>query len=121
MLCNTSQFFFCVFFFFQAEDGIRDYKVTGVQTCALPISAQRAAADHSRRRARVVDRRAGCGLPRDPSVPPRRVAEGGGEAVNRQERFVRIGGALIWIFAAFPVAMEWHTPRTRIAVWLVSY
>src|SRR5256885_8598959 len=30
---------FVVFFFFQAEDGIRDYKVTGVQTCALPISA----------------------------------------------------------------------------------
>src|SRR6266850_6939356 len=31
---------YCVsifFFFFQAEDGIRDYKVTGVQTCALPI------------------------------------------------------------------------------------
>src|SRR2546426_4569730 len=27
------------FFFFQAEDGIRDYKVTGVQTCALPICA----------------------------------------------------------------------------------
>src|SRR6516162_10171723 len=25
------------FFFFQAEDGIRDYKVTRVQTCALPI------------------------------------------------------------------------------------
>src|SRR5256885_8066063 len=30
-----------VFFFFQAEDGIRDYKVTGVQTCALPISSAR--------------------------------------------------------------------------------
>src|SRR6267378_5817764 len=29
-------FFF--FFFFQAEDGIRDLYVTGVQTCALPIS-----------------------------------------------------------------------------------
>src|SRR5256885_13264181 len=28
--------YYC-FFFFQAEDGIRDYKVTGVQTCALPI------------------------------------------------------------------------------------
>src|SRR2546425_7210775 len=28
-----------VFFFFQAEDGIRDKLVTGVQTCALPISA----------------------------------------------------------------------------------
>ena len=26
------------FFFFQAEDGIRDHCVTGVQTCALPIS-----------------------------------------------------------------------------------
>src|SRR5205807_4472024 len=29
--------FLLMFFFFQAEDGIRDYKVTGVQTCALPI------------------------------------------------------------------------------------
>src|SRR5438270_7367499 len=28
---------FCFFFFFQAEDGIRDLTVTGVQTCALPI------------------------------------------------------------------------------------
>src|SRR5688500_19675768 len=28
------------YFFFQAEDGIRDYKVTGVQTCALPIWAR---------------------------------------------------------------------------------
>src|SRR2546427_2850987 len=27
-----------LFFFFQAEDGIRDLTVTGVQTCALPIS-----------------------------------------------------------------------------------
>src|SRR5438445_1719831 len=31
----------CVFFFFQAEDGIRDIGVTGVQTCALPISSPR--------------------------------------------------------------------------------
>src|SRR5437879_6817850 len=29
---------FWFFFFFQAEDGIRDTSVTGVQTCALPIS-----------------------------------------------------------------------------------
>src|SRR5690606_40550014 len=27
----------CCVFFFQAEDGIRDFHVTGVQTCALPI------------------------------------------------------------------------------------
>src|SRR5687767_16037193 len=32
-----------VVFFFQAEDGIRDKLVTGVQTCALPISARRRA------------------------------------------------------------------------------
>src|SRR2546430_5575610 len=29
--------FYVFFFFFQAEDGIRDLTVTGVQTCALPI------------------------------------------------------------------------------------
>src|SRR3712207_8471966 len=29
-----------LFFFFQAEDGIRDIGVTGVQTCALPISSR---------------------------------------------------------------------------------
>src|SRR5437763_14609158 len=33
------------FFFFQAEDGIRDTSVTGVQTCALPISVRRADPD----------------------------------------------------------------------------
>src|SRR2546429_1150348 len=45
----------CVFFF-QAEDGIRDVAVTGVQTCALPISepARRSARDADR-----ADRRAG--------------------------------------------------------------
>src|SRR3989454_4375464 len=37
----------CVFFFFQAEDGIRDYKVTGVQTCALPISWYDSALAHA--------------------------------------------------------------------------
>src|SRR6266567_6153566 len=36
-------FFIFFFFFFQAEDGIRDLTVTGVQTCALPISARIAA------------------------------------------------------------------------------
>src|SRR2546426_1809704 len=51
-------------FFFQAEDGIRDYKVTGVQTCALPISGREeldraqtlrvAAGDAVRRRPAVV-------------------------------------------------------------------
>src|SRR4030043_1232227 len=34
-----------VLFFFQAEDGIRDVAVTGVQTCALPISEVRVAVE----------------------------------------------------------------------------
>src|SRR3989442_9548901 len=34
----SRMFVLFVFFFFQAEDGIRDADVTGVQTCALPIS-----------------------------------------------------------------------------------
>src|SRR3989442_12803557 len=34
-----SEAFDVLFFFFQAEDGIRDADVTGVQTCALPISS----------------------------------------------------------------------------------
>src|SRR3712207_9038514 len=33
----TNIYYVDVFFFFQAEDGIRDIGVTGVQTCALPI------------------------------------------------------------------------------------
>src|SRR5207248_8767712 len=34
----SGYYFVRIFFFFQAEDGIRDRTVTGVQTCALPIS-----------------------------------------------------------------------------------
>src|SRR5256885_8314999 len=37
-VCAGRSYEMLLFFFFQAEDGIRDYKVTGVQTCALPIS-----------------------------------------------------------------------------------
>src|SRR5207302_6531449 len=48
--CRSSSFcpssvVFCCFFFFQAEDGIRDFHVTGVQTCALPISANQLVVD----------------------------------------------------------------------------
>src|SRR5436309_12255548 len=42
-VCLPYDFLFLInfFFFFQAEDGIRDFHVTGVQTCALPISKPR--------------------------------------------------------------------------------
>src|SRR5438093_9803132 len=36
-ILNIVLLYFFIFFFFQAEDGIRDWSVTGVQTCALPI------------------------------------------------------------------------------------
>src|SRR5256885_7144806 len=59
---NSLSFVFCSilvdvssFFFFQAEDGIRDYKVTGVQTCALPILQHR----RRRRRAQCARARGG--------------------------------------------------------------
>src|SRR5690606_40444643 len=41
------------FFFFQAEDGIRDFHVTGVQTCALPISVSGSPSPRSTRRRAV--------------------------------------------------------------------
>src|SRR5207244_9603253 len=56
----------CGFFFLQAEDGIRDDLVTGVQTCALPI-LQQAAHDAAR-----PTRAAVAGLRRGPPAAPRR-------------------------------------------------
>src|SRR5205807_6943973 len=56
-----------LFFFFQAEDGIRDYKVTGVQTCALPISVpdERGHRVPARKApAEVLEERGGTGRPR---------------------------------------------------------
>src|SRR2546430_12574601 len=40
---STRRFQLVYYFFFQAEDGIRDLTVTGVQTCALPISLTKTA------------------------------------------------------------------------------
>src|SRR5256885_7566812 len=65
-----------LFFFFQAEDGIRDYKVTGVQTCALPISCRpvpRAAAVHARGQLAALERTGPCDVHADRPVPARAV------------------------------------------------
>src|SRR2546429_5833965 len=61
-----------VIFFFQAEDGIRDVAVTGVQTCALPISARNRGCRWSQSDTPVVGRKAAatwdfCRIARDPS------------------------------------------------------
>src|SRR5437762_7124893 len=45
-----------MFFFFQAEDGIRDTSVTGVQTCALPISRHVSSSARSRNVSGTVSR-----------------------------------------------------------------
>src|SRR5436309_14109835 len=62
------------FFFFQAEDGIRDFHVTGVQTCALPISPSRKLSNSTPRELRWRGRgctrtHAGVITPRVPSEP----------------------------------------------------
>src|SRR2546430_5247891 len=44
-LYHLNLFFILFFFFFQAEDGIRDLTVTGVQTCALPICSKQLTGD----------------------------------------------------------------------------
>src|SRR5438034_7518963 len=80
--------FFYFFFFFQAEDGIRDHCVTGVQTCALPISVRR----HELRRRRLPHR--GASLLRrelsDPRDGPCRERQGR----DRGQRLLRrvVGG-----------------------------
>src|SRR5438270_10539212 len=59
------------FFFFQAEDGIRDLTVTGVQTCALPISPQSSlqAKPRARSAAPRRARESSAGAPRAPPAP----------------------------------------------------
>src|SRR5690606_40254040 len=61
-------------FFFQAEDGIRDFHVTGVQTCALPISDANGYADATVTFDRVPDD--------TPDVPVNIVAEYSGVEGN---------------------------------------
>src|SRR5438552_14460390 len=81
-------FFVC--FFFQAEDGIRDDLVTGVQTCALPICAG------SGERAADPLRAGGDAPPRDGRlVPPRGRGPGGGDGARQHggDQEARRGGA----------------------------
>src|SRR5256884_2024390 len=81
------------FFFFQAEDGIRDVAVTGVQTCALPISRALARRMARARRARDAGRRP-AGRPRrravdaDPDPARRGRARAGNPGPRRAVRAV---------------------------------
>src|SRR5256885_6211870 len=86
-----------VFFFFQAEDGIRDYKVTGVQTCALPICRSTSAKASRGRRAR------------SPMSRPQKVTES-------DSGFSR----LPWQTGQRVPTMNLDTLRFIIALWLVA-
>src|SRR5712692_11579833 len=74
-ILSCTYILYVFFFFFQAEDGIRDGTVTGVQTCALPISRTQAA-DRVRRLAARLDlsRAGGPGA----RLPPRSLLRGAG-------------------------------------------
>src|SRR5439155_4485134 len=75
LLCTAELLYF---FFFQAEDGIRDGHVTGVQTCALPISQR----DELERR--LAGLRGNVELP----IPAASAVKIGGERARSEERRV---------------------------------
>src|SRR5437762_9997488 len=92
------------FFFFQAEDGIRDTSVTGVQTCALPICQRGVRALTARTRpvsGRMLplvhrrDRRisaAGAVVRHDDVTGRPRLTDGGGRQIGRASCRERVGG-----------------------------
>src|SRR2546430_7385650 len=91
MLSSSDSLYF--FFFFQAEDGIRDLTVTGVQTCALPISPrlQLHPPRVSRRAARGCEHRArqrALGGPVLAALPPGARDPAAGHVARSEERRV---------------------------------
>src|SRR5437773_3974353 len=99
MATSSSRSGFVLFFFFQAEGGIRDRDVTGVQTCALPISAR----DVIRRVFKKVDSSSRPNLQYECSLPYRIASKkqgftGRGEVCSkcpafRRDRDLKIGRA----------------------------
>src|SRR2546422_5443326 len=89
-----------LFFFFQAEDGIRDVAVTGVQTCALPIClstssswAETAAGTTSR------------------TIPP-----------GRGSLFPGLPESWLWILRKVPLSRKFPTPQAYTALlWFTTW
>src|SRR2546429_4739156 len=84
------------FFFFQAEDGIRDVAVTGVQTCALPISGSRRETIRGIEQSATGSGRGGgcgnefvtCDLGRDPGAAAFRCFDANNFSLRSEERRV---------------------------------
>src|SRR2546425_11392478 len=108
-----SVFVYVFFFFFQAEDGIRDKLVTGVQTCALPIAdvargvEARLGVEHASAREHEIVR-LGC-VPRREA---RRRAEQGRERAGGGETTARPGRIPAGRAAACPPAPRRSAPAT---------
>src|SRR2546425_8842887 len=83
----------CLFFFFQAEDGIRDKLVTGVQTCALPISSPVRDERHGEARAATGEDRQADAVDGDRALLDQVGGEGAGgaEAVEERSEERRVG------------------------------
>src|SRR5690625_7839940 len=83
-----------LFFFFQAEDGIRDGHVTGVQTCALPISGS----DERKKEASAADKE-GLYASREPAMPllPEK-RQGSGAIIRVMTLILLVGAALAAYF-----------------------
>src|SRR5215203_2914725 len=97
-MCCTRNLTFSIFFFFQAEDGIRDIGVTGVQTCALPISRR--------------------GWPRDQAIlpGPAHILAERGEGLPRRDDIYwlgRVGGPLREITFEAIVPSAWRGVPTK--------
>src|SRR5690606_41001573 len=83
--CSAFQF---LSFFFQAEDGIRDFHVTGVQTCALPILS---------------------GLPLEGSLPFRALA-----GLPRRLPCISITLSLCWYYSAYAYIRQPLAPISHL-------
>src|SRR2546422_4034735 len=94
-----------LFFFFQAEDGIRDVAVTGVQTCALPISGVVSPCQ-------VQTRRLGGSTSR--YVPVTRCSVPSGAGRRRVVKAQVILGAITPLFRASPDAWLRRRPRSTV-------
>src|SRR5438132_4218873 len=92
------------FFFFQAEDGIRDHCVTGVQTCALPILGRlRWAPKHESRP--IGQPRANVGSPMPTRANARCDLQGGFWESRGGERHPSVG-----------LGVDWRSPLARVIV-----
>src|SRR5205809_1827335 len=94
-VCVDCLVFLLFFFFFQAEDGIRDVAVTGVQTCALPIWNMARSCWSLVRRGAIFLREMHCNIsPVSPRSEERRVGKsvdlGGGRITKKKKKKQKI-------------------------------